>query len=78
VSTRKIRRVTLELFGTSFSKSTVLDLCKALDPVVNEWNGRNLSGKVYPFVIVDAMYIKIRKEDRLLTQGAFIAIGINE
>ena len=58
VSTRKIRRVTEELCGTSFSKSTVSDLCKALDPVVEEWNERKLGGKAYPFVIVDAMYIK--------------------
>jgi putative transposase len=40
VSTRKVRRVTEELCGTSFSKSTVSDLCKALDPVVEEWNER--------------------------------------
>jgi putative transposase len=78
VSTRKIRRVTEELCGTSFAKSTVSDLCEALDPVVTEWNERNLSGKAYPFVIVDAMYIKIHKEGRVLSQGALIALGINE
>ncbi len=78
VSTRKVRRVTEELCGTSFSKSTVSDLCKALDPVVEEWNERKLGGKAYPFVIVDALYLKIRKESRVLSQGALIAIGINE
>jgi len=77
VSTRKIRRVTEKLCGTSFSKSAVSDLCKALDPVVHEWNERDLSGKAYPFVIVDAMYIKIRKEGRVLSQGVLIAIAVN-
>ena len=78
VSTRKIQRVTEELCGTSFSKSTVSDLCKTLDPVVTAWNERDLSEKAYPFVIVDAMYLKIRKDGRVVSQSALIAIGINE
>jgi len=42
VSTRKVRRVvTEELCGAIFSKSTVSDLRKVLDPVVEEWNGGN-------------------------------------
>src|SRR5690625_3538733 len=44
VSTRKVRWITEELCGTSFSKSTVSELCKTLDPVVSAWNGRSLSG----------------------------------
>jgi transposase-like protein len=78
VSTRKIKRVTEELCGISFSKSTVSDLCKALDPVVSSWNERDLSELSYPFVIVDAMYLKIRKGGRVLSQGALIAIAVNE
>ena len=42
VSTRKVRRITEELCGTSFSKSTVSELCKTLDPQVSEWNERPL------------------------------------
>ena len=61
VSTRKVRRITEELCGTSFSKSTVSELCKALDPVVSEWNERTLKDKRFPFVIVDAMQLKIRQ-----------------
>ena len=37
VSTRKIARVVEELCGTSFSKSTVSELCKQLDEFVNEF-----------------------------------------
>ncbi len=44
VSTRKVARITEELCGTSFAKSTVSDLCKALDPVVTAWNERDLCG----------------------------------
>jgi putative transposase len=45
---------------------------------VTAWNERDLSEKAYPFVIVDAMYLKIRKEGRVVSQGALIAIGVNE
>jgi transposase-like protein len=35
VSTRKMTKITEELCGTEFSKSTVSDLCKRLDPIVH-------------------------------------------
>src|SRR5690606_31699765 len=78
VSTRKVRRITEELCGSSFSKSTVSELCKALDPEVSEWNGRPLGAKRFPFVIVDAMQLKIRKNGRVAPQSALIAVGVNE
>ena len=78
VSTRKVRRITEELCGTSFSKSTVSDLCKALDPVVSEWNERPLTDKRFPFLIIDAMQLKIRREGRVVPQSALIAMGVNE
>lgn len=34
VSTRKVAKVTEELWGTEFSKSTVSELCKRLEPLV--------------------------------------------
>jgi len=78
VSTRKVRRITEALCGTSFSKSTVSELCKAFDPVVSGWNGRTLRDKRFPFVVVDAMQLKIRQEGRVVPQSALIAVGVNE
>jgi len=34
VSTRKVSQITEELCGTKFSKSTVSELCKNLDPII--------------------------------------------
>jgi len=77
VSTRKVRRITEELCGTSFSKSTVSDLCKQLDPLVAEWNERPLEGP-YPFLIVDALVLKVRKGGRVRAQSVLLAVGINQ
>lgn len=78
VSTRKVAAITEELCGTEFSKSTVSDLCKRLDPIVEGWNNRNLREKRYPFVLVDAIVLKVREDGRVRSRAAMIATGINE
>ena len=78
VSTRKVARITEELCGREFAKSTVSDLCKSLDPLVEAWNGRDLSGTRYPFVLVDALVIKVRESDRVRSRSALLATGVNE
>ncbi|HEX6816931.1 MAG TPA: IS256 family transposase [Ktedonobacterales bacterium] len=78
VSTRKVARITEELCGREFAKSTVSDLCKGLDPLVEAWNGRELGGTRYPFVLVDALVIKVREGGRVRARSTLVATGINE
>ncbi|NLN42065.1 MAG: IS256 family transposase [Clostridiales bacterium] len=78
VSTRKIEEITYELCGSEFSRSTISELCKNLDPIVQGWISRPLNEKRFPFIIVDAMVIKVREEGRVRQRGLLIAIGINE
>ena len=77
VSTRKISQITEELCGSEFSKSTVSDLCKKLDPLVEAWNNRDLRDRHYTFVLVDALVLKIREEGCVRSRSAMIAVGIN-
>lgn len=77
VSTRKIENITEELCGKKFSKSTVSALCKRLDPVVYAFKTRPLESR-YPFLIVDALYLKVREDGRVKSKGLLIAVGINE
>jgi len=78
VSTRKIEEITYELCGTEFSKSTISELCKNLDPIITTWNSRPLRERSFPFVIVDAMVIKVREDGRVRQRGLLIAVGVNE
>lgn len=78
VSTRKVEHITRELCGEEFSKSTVSELCKGLDPLIVSWNNRPLSETEYPFLIVDALVIKIREDHRVRSCSALLAIGINQ
>lgn len=78
VSTRKVSLITEELCGVELSKSTVSELCKRLDPLVIAWNSRPLNDTRFPFVLVDALYLKVREEGRVRSRGVMIAAGINE
>lgn len=77
VSTRKVQRITEELCGVDFSKSTVSELCKQLDPAVNAWNERPIKAGAYPFVLVDALQIKVRMDGRVEPHSCLLAIGVN-
>lgn len=78
VSTRKVTKITEELCGASFSKSMVSDLCVNLDVVIAAWRNRSLSDKKYPFLIVDALVIDVRRDGAIRSTGALIAYGVNE
>ena len=69
VSTRKISQITEELCGTEFSKTTVSGLCKNPDPILQGWNNRSLKDTRYPFVLVDALVLKVREENRVRSRG---------
>jgi putative transposase len=78
VSTRKVAHITEELCGKEFSKSTVSDLCQGLDAAVQAWNERDLSATRYPFLLVDALVLKVREGGQVRSVSALIAVGINE
>lgn len=75
VSTRKVSAITEELCGASFSKSTVSALCAELDGRVGAFNERRLEGD-YPFVLVDALFLKSREGDRVVSRAALVVSGI--
>ena len=78
VSTRKVTKITEELCGTGFSKSTVSRLCQELDVRVEAWKKRPLDAQRYPFVIVDALGIKVRRQEAVRSTSVLIALGVSE
>src|SRR5215216_4863482 len=78
VSTRKVKEVTEELCGTSFSKSLVSSLAGSLDSELEAWRDRRLEAKAYPYLFVDARYEKVRIEGRVVSQGVLIASGVRD
>ena len=77
VSTRKVSKVMEELCGTSYSKSTVSELCRELDAKVEEFRNRPLT-KDYPFLTIDATYFKVRENHRIISRAFMIAYGTDD
>ena len=76
VSTRKVTKITEELCGTQFSKSTVSQLCTGLDARVRAFNERPLGS--FPFIIIDAMYCKSRTQyDGVVSKAALMISAVN-
>ena len=73
----KLKAITEELCGASFSKSTVSALCAGLDARVRAFNERRLDGN-YPFLLVDALFFKSRDDDRVVGRAALTVSGITE
>lgn len=78
VSTRKVTNIVEQLCGESVSKSFVSSLTQKLDPIVNEWSQRPLNTTYFPYLFVDAMYIKVREHHRVVSKAVYIATAIIE
>ena len=76
VSTRKVSKVVETLCGTSFSKSTVSELCKKLDSEINAFKSRPLNMNDAPFLMVDATYFKAREDHRIVSKAFLVALAI--
>jgi putative transposase len=76
VSTRKVKDITEQLCGTSFSKSLVSSLAGDLDAELRAWRNRRLDADAYPYLFVDARYEKVRVERRVVSQGVLLVSGV--
>jgi putative transposase len=78
VSTRKVKQVTEELCGTSFSKSLVSSLAGSLEAELETWRMRKLEAASYPYLFVDARYEKVRVDHKVVSQGVLVVSGVRD
>jgi putative transposase len=76
VSTRKVDELVKALGMTGISKSRVSELCEELDEEVERFRNRELEG-TYPYVWLDATYVKARQDGRVVSIAVVIAVGVN-
>jgi transposase-like protein len=76
VSTRKVTAITEELCGHRFSASSISAINKGMDEALARFASRPLD-EVYPYLILDARYEKVREDGVIRSQAVLIAIGIN-
>ena len=76
VSTRKVKAITEELCGHSFSASSISDINKTLDEQLAQFASRRLDEE-YPYLILDARYERVRENGTIHKRAVLVAIGVN-
>ncbi|BAI75262.1 transposase (plasmid) [Azospirillum sp. B510] len=76
VSTRRVDELAQAMGLSGISKSTVSKLCRDIDERVNAFLDRPLEGD-WPYLWLDATYLKQREGGRIVSVAAIIAVAAN-
>jgi len=77
VSTRKVEGLVRSLGMGGISKSEVSRICRELDEEVEIWRHLPLISR-YPYLWLDATYVKVRQAGRVISQAVIVAYGVKE
>ena len=77
VSTRKVDELVRALGIGGVSKSEVSRICSELDEEVERFRNRPLES-AYPYLWLDATYLKVRENGRVMGMAMVVAVGVRE
>lgn len=76
ISTRSVDDLVKAMGMSGISKSQVSRLCEEIDERVHTFLDRPIEGD-WPYVWVDATYLKVRQNGRIVSVAVIIAVGVN-
>ena len=76
ISTRSVDDLVQAMGMSGISKSQVSRLCSEIDDKVQTFLNRPLEGD-WPYVWLDATYVKVRQAGRIVSVAVIIAVGVN-
>jgi len=76
VSTRSVDDLVKAMGMSGISKSQVSRLCEEIDGKVKAFLERPIEGD-WPYLWIDATYLKVRRGGRIVSVAAIIAVGVN-
>jgi putative transposase len=76
VSTRSVDDLVKSMGMSGISKSQVSRLCEEIDERVEAFLERPLEGE-WPYLWIDATYLKVRQAGRIVSVAVTIAVGVN-
>lgn len=76
ISTRSVDDLVKALGMDGISKSQVSRLCEELDERVTTFLERPIEGD-WPYLWIDATYVKVRQNGRIVSVAVIIAVGVN-
>jgi transposase-like protein len=78
ISVRKIAGVTEALSRVKVGKDAVSRIARRLEEQQREWRERSLEEKEYPYLYLDATYLKVRWGARVTTMALLVCVGVDE
>ncbi len=76
ISTRSVDELVKSLGMSGISKSQVSRLCEEIDERVTAFLDRPIEGD-WPYLWVDATYVKVRQAGRIVSVAVIVAVGVN-
>lgn len=76
ISTRSVDDLVKAMGMSGISKSQVSRLCEEIDERVHTFLDRPIEGD-WPYVWIDATYLKVRQNGRIVSVAVIIAVGVN-
>ena len=76
VSTRSVDDLVKAMGMSGISKSQVSRLCEEIDEKVKAFLDRPIEGD-WPYLWIDATYVKVRQSGRIVSVAVIIAVGVN-
>jgi putative transposase len=76
ISTRSVDDLVKAMGASGISKSQVSRLCEEIDERVNAFLARPIEGE-WPYLWIDATYLKTREAGRIVSTAVILAIGVN-
>jgi putative transposase len=76
VSTRSVDELVKAMGMSGISKSQVSRLCSEIDERVHAFLDRPIEGD-WPYLWIDATYVKAREAGRIVSKAVIIAVGVN-
>lgn len=76
ISTRSVDDLVKAMGMSGISKSQVSRLCEEIDVKVKAFLHRPIEGE-WPYIWIDATYLKVRRGGRIVSVAAIIAVGVN-
>src|SRR5215210_1449900 len=76
ISTRSVDDLVKAMGASGISKSQVSRLCEEVDGKVKAFLERPIGGD-WPYIWIDATYLKVRRGGRIVSVAVIIAVGVN-
>lgn len=76
ISTRSVDDLVKAMGMSGISKSQVSRLCEEIDGKVKAFLDRPIEGD-WPYLWIDATYLKVRRGGRIVSVAVIIAVGVN-